>query len=60
MKLATVAVPMQRHVRFVADQTVSQEPPPRYEDIASGYETVQVDVPPPYASVLIQAGNDMQ
>ena len=33
-------------------------PPPSYEDVASGYQTEQVGMPPPYASVQIQAGND--
>ena len=34
-------------------------PPPPYEDVASGYQTVQVDMLPPYASVKIQARSDI-
>jgi len=36
-----------------------ENPPPSYEDVASGYQTVHIDLSPPYASVPIQAGDDV-
>jgi len=73
-----VSVPIQRHVRSVAEPNVSSaaqvnqpqrvlssqsreldNPPPPYEAVASNYQTVQVDMPPPYASVSIRTSDDI-
>ena len=35
-----------------------EDPPPPYEAVALGYQTVQFDLPPPFASVPIQAVDD--
>jgi len=37
------------------DSSALYSPPPPYEAVVSSYQTVQVDMPPPYASVPIQA-----
>ena len=46
-------------VQLPDSSSAVENPPPPYEAVALGYETVQVDMPPRYASVQVQASDDV-